>query len=55
LVDAEPPRDARFVKPELVAEIEFREWTRDGSLRHPSYNGLRKDENAREVVREQTD
>jgi len=41
-----------FVKPDLVAEIEFREWTRDGKLRHPSYKGLREDKDAREVVRE---
>jgi len=51
-VGAQPPREARFVRPDLVAEIEFREWTRDGSLRHPSYKGLREDKNAREVVRE---
>jgi len=48
----QPPREARFVRPDLVAEIEFREWTRDGSLRHPSYKGLREDKNALEVVRE---
>ena len=51
-VGTQPPREARFVRPDLVAEIEFREWTRDGSLRHPSYKGLREDKNAREVVRE---
>jgi bifunctional non-homologous end joining protein LigD len=51
-VGTQPPRDARFVRPDLVAEIEFREWTRDGSLRHPSYKGLREDKDAREVVRE---
>jgi bifunctional non-homologous end joining protein LigD len=49
---AQPPREARFVKPDLVAEIEFREWTRAGSLRHPSYKGLREDKNARQVMRE---
>jgi bifunctional non-homologous end joining protein LigD len=47
------PRDARFCEPELVAEIEFSEWTAAGSLRHPSYKGLREDKDAREVVREQ--
>jgi len=51
-VGTQPPREARFVRPELVAEIEFREWTRDGMLRHPSYKGLREDKDAREVVRE---
>ena len=51
-VGTQPPREARFVEPELVAEIEFREWTNAGSLRHPSYKGLRNDKDAREVVRE---
>ena len=43
---------AHWVKPELVAEIAFTEWTRDGKLRHPRYLGLRDDKPAREVVRE---
>jgi bifunctional non-homologous end joining protein LigD len=47
-----PPRGAIFVEPELVAEVEFSEWTSAGSLRHPSYKGLREDKDAREVVRE---
>jgi bifunctional non-homologous end joining protein LigD len=47
-----PPRGARFVEPELVAEVEFTEWTPDGQLRHPSYQGLRNDRDPREVVRE---
>jgi bifunctional non-homologous end joining protein LigD len=34
------PRGARYVEPELVAEIEFTEWTNDGVLRHPSYKGM---------------
>ncbi len=46
------PRGAVFVEPELVAEIEFTEWTAAGVLRHPSYKGLREDKDAREVVRE---
>ena len=33
------PRGARYVEPELVADIEFTEWTNDGVLRHPSYKG----------------
>lgn len=40
------------MRPGLVAEIEFREWTNAGSLRHASYKGLREDNDAREVVRE---
>jgi bifunctional non-homologous end joining protein LigD len=42
----------RWVRPELVAQIGFAEWTRDGRLRHPRYLGLRDDKPAREVVRE---
>jgi len=45
-------RGARFIKPELVANINFAEWTPDGKLRHPSFQGLREDKPAREVVRE---
>ena len=37
------PREAIFVKPSLVAEIEFREWTADGVMRAPSFKGLRDD------------
>jgi bifunctional non-homologous end joining protein LigD len=47
-----PPRESVFVAPELVAEVEFTAWTAAGSLRHPSYKGLREDKAAREVVRE---
>ena len=47
-----PPAGARFVKPELVAEFEFSEWTNAGTLRHPSYKGLREDKPAGDVVRE---
>jgi bifunctional non-homologous end joining protein LigD len=47
------PRDARWARPELVAQIGFTEWTRDGRLRHPRYLGLRDDKSAREVVREE--
>ncbi len=48
----QPPKGAHFVQPELVCEVEFTEWTRAGTLRHPSYKGLRKDKPASEVVRE---
>jgi bifunctional non-homologous end joining protein LigD len=45
----QPPRGARFVEPELVAEVEFREWTRERILRHSVYKGLREDKPAMEV------
>jgi bifunctional non-homologous end joining protein LigD len=45
-------RGARFVEPELVAHVSFGEWTPDGKLRHPSFQGLREDKPSREVVRE---
>ena len=50
-----PPRGAVFCEPTLVAEVEFSEWTSEGSLRHPVYKGLREDKGAAEVVREDTD
>jgi ATP dependent DNA ligase C terminal region len=40
------------LKPELVAQIEFTEWTPDNHLRHSKFVGLREDKDAREVVRE---
>lgn len=43
---------ATWVEPELVAEIRFTEWTRDGRLRHPVFAGLRDDKAAADVVRE---
>jgi bifunctional non-homologous end joining protein LigD len=43
------PRKARYVEPELVAEIEFRELTAEGMVRHGSYKGLREDKPATEV------
>lgn len=48
----DPPRSARWAEPELVAEIGFAEWTRDGRLRQPRYQGLRDDKPAEDVVRE---
>lgn len=51
-----PPRPvsraARWVRPELVVEVEFGEWTRDGILRHPAYCGQRYDKDPADVVRE---
>jgi bifunctional non-homologous end joining protein LigD len=43
---------AHWVKPELVAEVAFAEWTDDGKMRHPSFKGLREDKPAADVVRE---
>ena len=50
--DKVPYKLARFLEPTLVAEIEFTEWTHTGTLRHPSYKGLRDDKPASAVVRE---
>jgi bifunctional non-homologous end joining protein LigD len=53
----EPPRawtggSRHWVNPDLVAEVAFSEWTNDGRLRHPSFQGLRRDKAPRDVVRE---
>lgn len=48
----QPQRGAVFVEPELVCEVTFTEWTREGTLRHPSYQGLRDDKPPTDVVRE---
>jgi bifunctional non-homologous end joining protein LigD len=45
-------RQVTWIKPELVAQVRFTEWTDDGLLRHPVFLGLRSDKPAREVVRE---
>ena len=42
-----------WVEPELVAEVEFVEWTHDGRLRAPAYKGLREDKSTTEVRREE--
>jgi ATP-dependent DNA ligase len=41
-----------WVRPEVVAQIEFAEWTADARLRHSTFVGLRDDKDPREVVRE---
>jgi DNA ligase D-like protein (predicted ligase) len=52
-VDARPiPRGTHWTRPELVAQIGFAEWTREGRLRQPRFLGLRDDKPAAEVVRE---
>lgn len=53
----EPPRawtgpNRHWVTPILVCEVVFSEWTNDGRLRHPSYQGLRADKPAAEITRE---
>ncbi len=45
-------RGAHWIRPEMVAQIGFTEWTRDGKLRHPRFLGLRQDKDPLEVVRE---
>lgn len=51
-VPAEHRRGARWVEPDLVAQVEFREWTDEGRMRQPVLLGLRDDREARHVVRE---
>ena len=47
-----PAGNARFVKPVVVGEFEFTEWTPNHTLRHPSFKGLRNDKDPRHVIRE---
>jgi ATP-dependent DNA ligase len=47
-------KDCVWVKPQLIVQIEFGEWTPDGHLRHSKFVGLREDKEFREVVREAT-
>jgi bifunctional non-homologous end joining protein LigD len=46
-------RRAIWTEPKLVGEVEFSEWTNDNVIRHPSFQGLREDKKATEVVREE--
>ena len=48
----QPPKGTIFVEPKLVAAVEFREWTRSGTLRAPSFKGLRPDKDPQECTRE---
>ena len=47
-----PRKGVHWVRPELVAQVGFSEWTGDGKLRHPRYLGLRDDKDPQQVVRE---
>ncbi|HKG69593.1 MAG TPA: DNA ligase D [Segetibacter sp.] len=47
-----PKAEVTWVKPEMVCEVSYREVTRDGAIRHPSFKGLREDKDAKDVVRE---
>jgi bifunctional non-homologous end joining protein LigD len=51
-VPAADARAAHWVRPDVVGEVRFAEWTRDGRLRHPAWRGLRPDKAPRDVVRE---
>ena len=51
-LSADEARQVRYVRPEIVAEVDFRAWTADGLLRHASFRALREDKVPREIVRE---
>jgi len=51
-IPAKAAAGARFTTPEIVGEVEFAEWTRDGRLRHPTWRGLRPDKDVNGVVKE---
>jgi bifunctional non-homologous end joining protein LigD len=50
--DGLPRRGVHYVKPKVIAQIDFTEWTQGGKLRHPRFLGLREDKRPEEVVRE---
>jgi bifunctional non-homologous end joining protein LigD len=54
-VPAAERKDAVWLEPKLVCAVNYMEWTRDGRLRHPSFQGLRDDKPARDVRREEQD
>jgi bifunctional non-homologous end joining protein LigD len=47
-----PRSGVHWVEPRLVAQVGFTEWTADGQLRHPRFQGLRRDKDPADVVRE---
>jgi len=46
-------RQTHWTEPKMIAEVAFTEWTSDGSIRHPSFQGLREDKSSKDVVREE--
>jgi bifunctional non-homologous end joining protein LigD len=52
LEDEVAEKGVHWVKPKLVAQVSFTQWTREGRLRHPRFLGIRRDKDPREVVRE---
>ena len=50
--DSLPKKNVHWVKPKLVGQVGFTEWTGDGKLRHPRFKGLRRDKKPKDVVRE---
>lgn len=53
-VEPKPNAPVHWVRPELVCEMSFSEWTSDGSMRHPQFEGLRPDKKAHDVHREKS-
>ncbi|NPC55883.1 DNA ligase D [Caenimonas soli] len=51
--DAEIPRNAHWVKPELICEVAFGDWTRSGRIRHSVFHGLRADKPPESITREE--
>jgi bifunctional non-homologous end joining protein LigD len=51
--DAQIPKKAHWIKPELVCEVSFGEWTRDGRIRHSVFHGLRSDKPPAAITREE--
>ena len=52
VVDRVPKKGVLFVKPEMVAEVEYRHWPDDAQVQQAAFKGLREDKPARDVVRE---
>jgi bifunctional non-homologous end joining protein LigD len=50
--DLKPEKGVHWVRPKLVAQVSFTQWTRDGRLRHPRFLGIRRDKDPREVIQE---
>ena len=48
---SEEMKECRWLRPRLVAQVEFTEWTPDGHLRHSSFAGLRDDKDPAQIVR----